>query len=69
MGAKISVNSDWPAIDELDAKVTFSNDYLKIVGNKASIDGIDLSYLSITTRDFNQPNAVIVIKWEIYLTK
>ena len=59
MGAKISVNSDWSDIDELDAKVTFSNDYLKIVGNKASIDGIDLSYLSITTRDFNQPNAVM----------
>ena len=58
-GAKISLNSDWPAINELDAKVTFSNDYLKIVGNKASIDGIDLSYLSITTRDFSQPNAAL----------
>ncbi|MDC1220647.1 DUF3971 domain-containing protein [Candidatus Thioglobus sp.] len=57
--AKISLNSDWPAINELDAKVTFSNDYLKIVGNKASIDGIDLSYLSITTRDFSQPNAAL----------
>ena len=59
LGAKINVSSDWPSIEELDAKVTFSNDYLKIVGNKASIEGIDLSYLSITTRDFNQPNAVL----------
>jgi uncharacterized protein YhdP len=37
--------------------VTFSNDYLKIVGNQARVEGIDLSYLSITTRDFNQPDA------------
>ena len=59
LGAKLNVSSDWPSIEELDAKVTFSNDYLKIVGNKASIEGIDLSYLSITTRDFNQPNAVL----------
>ena len=60
-GAKINISSDWPPIEELDAKVTFSNDYLKLVGNKASIDGIDLSYLSITTRDFNQPNAALSI--------
>jgi len=60
-GAKITVSSDWPSIEDLDAKVTFSNDYLKIVGNKAIIDGVDLSYLSITTRDFNQPNAVLSI--------
>jgi len=60
-GAKIHVSSDWPAIEELDAKVTFSNDYLKIVGNKASIDGVDLSYLSITTRDFNKPDAALSI--------
>ncbi|MDB4037878.1 DUF3971 domain-containing protein [Candidatus Thioglobus sp.] len=59
LGAKLNVSSDWASIEDLDAKVTFSNDYLKIVGNKASIEGIDLSYLSITTRDFNQPNAVL----------
>ena len=58
-GAKINISSDWPPIEELDAKVTFSNDYLKLVGNKASIDGIDLSYLNITTRDFNEPNAAL----------
>jgi uncharacterized protein YhdP len=60
-GAKINVNSDWPSIEDFDAKVTFSNDYLKIVGNKASIEEIDLSYLSITTKDFNQPDAVLSI--------
>ncbi|MDC1536689.1 DUF3971 domain-containing protein [Candidatus Thioglobus sp.] len=61
VGAKLNISSDWPSIEKLDAKVTFSNDYLKIVGNKASIEGIDLSYLSITTRDFNQPDAVLSI--------
>ena len=59
--AKINISPNWPSIDKLDAKVTFSNDYLKIVGNKASIEGIDLSYLSITTRDFNKPDAVLSI--------
>jgi len=60
-GAKINVSSKWPVIEELDAKVTFSNNYLKIVGNKASLEGVDLSYLSITTRDFNQPDAALSI--------
>ena len=60
-GAKINVSSKWPVIEELDAKVTFSNDYLKIVGNKANLEGIDLSYLSITTRDFNKPDSSLSI--------
>jgi uncharacterized protein YhdP len=55
--ATINTTSDWPTIRDINAKVTFSNDYLKIVGNKASVEDIDLNYLSITTRDFNQPDA------------
>ena len=55
--ATINANSNWPSIEDINAKVTFSNDYLKIVGNQARVKGIDLSYLSITTRDFNQPDA------------
>ena len=55
--ATINANPNWPSIEDISAKVTFSNDYLKIVGNQASVEGIDLSYLSITTRDFNQPDA------------
>ncbi|MDC0620745.1 DUF3971 domain-containing protein [Candidatus Pseudothioglobus singularis] len=55
--ATINANSNWPSIEDINAKVTFSNDYLKIVGNQARVEGIDLSYLSITTRDFNQPDA------------
>ena len=38
-------------------KITFSNNYLKIVSNKAKLDDIDLNYLSITTRDFNQADS------------
>ena len=56
-GAAISANQQWPAINDIYAKVNFSNDYLKIVGNQASVDDIDLSYISITSRDFNQPDA------------
>ena len=55
--ATINANPNWPSIADINAKVTFSNDYLKIVGNQARVEGIDLSYLSITTRDFNQPDA------------
>ncbi|MDC0470752.1 DUF3971 domain-containing protein [Candidatus Pseudothioglobus singularis] len=55
--ATISANPNWPSIEDINAKVTFSNDYLKIVGNQARVEGIDLSYLSITTRDFNQPDS------------
>ena len=56
-GAAISASPQWPAINDIYAKVNFSNDYLKIVGNQASVDDIDLSYISITSRDFNQPDA------------
>ena len=56
-GAAISASPQWPAINDIYAKVNFSNDYLKIVGNQASVDAIDLSYISITARDFNQPDA------------
>ncbi len=55
--ATINANPDWPSIRDINAKVTFSNDYLKIVGNQASVEDIDLSYLSITTRDFNKLDA------------
>ena len=55
--ATINANPNWPSIEDINAKVTFSDDYLKIVGNQARVEGIDLSYLSITTRDFNQPDA------------
>ena len=45
--------------------MTFSNDYLKIVGNQASVEDIDLSYLSITTRDFNKPDAKLSLNARI----
>ncbi|MDC0599298.1 DUF3971 domain-containing protein, partial [Candidatus Pseudothioglobus singularis] len=57
LNATMNANPNWPSIKDINAKVTFSNDYLKIVGNQASVEDIDLSYLSITTRDFNQPDA------------
>ena len=55
--ATINASSKWPSINDINAKVNFSNDYLKIVGNQARVEDIELSYLSITTRDFNQPDA------------
>ncbi len=58
-GATITADPKWPSIEKINAKVNFSNDYLKIVGNQASVEDIDLSYLSITTRDFNQPDSTL----------
>jgi uncharacterized protein YhdP len=56
-GATIIASPKWPSINDINAKVNFSNDYLRIVGNQAKVEDIDLSYLSITTKDFNQPDA------------
>jgi len=58
-GATINADPNWPSIENINAKVNFSNDYLKIVGNQASVEDIDLSYLSITSRDFNQPDSTL----------
>ena len=59
--ATISASEKWPSIKNINAKVNFSNDYLNIVGNQASIEDIELSYLSITTRDFNEPDATLSV--------
>ena len=57
--ATINADPKWPSIENINAKVNFSNDYLKIVGNQASVEDIDLSYLSITSRDFNKPDSTL----------
>ena len=54
INANLNINPQWPNLNNLNAKVTFSNDYLKLVSNKAQLEGIDLSYLSITSKDFNK---------------
>ena len=59
--ATISASEKWPSIKNINAKVNFSNDYLNIVGNQASVEDIDLSYLNITTRDFNEPDATLSV--------
>ncbi len=59
--ATISASEKWPSIKNINAKVNFSNDYLNIVGNQANVEDIELSYLSITTRDFNEPEATLSV--------
>ena len=60
-GAKLNVNSGWAPITDLNAKVTFSNDYVNITGKNAKLEVIDLSYLNISTRNFNKPEAKLVL--------
>ena len=59
--ATIRASEKWPSIKNINAKVNFSNDYLNIVGNQASVEDIDLSYLNITTRDFTEPDATLSV--------
>jgi len=59
--AKLNVNSGWTSITDLNAKVTFSNDYVNITGKNAKIDVINLSYFNISTRNFNKPEAKLVL--------
>jgi len=59
--AKLNVNSGWAPITDLNAKVTFSNDYVNITGKNAKLDKINLSYLNISTRNFNKPDAKLVL--------
>ena len=59
--AKLNVKSGWAPITDLNAKVTFSNDYVNITGKNAKLDKINLSYLNISTRNFNKPEAKLVL--------
>ena len=59
--AKLNVNSGWTPITDLNAKVTFSNDYVNITGKNAKLDVINLSYFNISTRNFNKPEAQLVL--------
>ena len=60
-GAKLNVNSGWAPITDLNAKVTFSNDYINLTGKNAKLEAIDLNYLNISTRNFNKPEAKLVL--------
>ena len=59
--AELNLNSGWVPITDLNAKVTFSNDYVNITGKNAKLDVINLSYLNISTRNFNKPEAKLVL--------
>ena len=59
--AKLNVNSGWAPITDLNAKVTFSNDYVNITGKNAKLDKINVSYLNISTHNFNKPEAKLVL--------
>jgi len=59
--AKLNVNPDWIPITGLNAKVAFSNDYVNITGRNAKLGDIDLNYFSISTRNFNKPEAKFLL--------
>ena len=59
--AKLNVDSDWRPITDLNGKVTFSNDSVNITARNAKLETIDLNYLSISIRNFDKPEARLVL--------
>ncbi len=59
--AKLNVDSNWRLITDLNGKVTFSNDSVNITARNAKLETIDLNYLSISIRNFDKPEARLVL--------
>lgn len=57
--AKLSVDSAWESITELNAKITLSNNYVQLVGENAKIDTLNLDYINLSAENFDKPNGKI----------
>ena len=58
---KLTMNSKWAPITGLNARVTFTNDHVKITGKDAKLDTLDLSYINIDASNLGSPDAQLVI--------
>ena len=57
--AQLTMDPKWPPITKLNAKVSFTNNYVQITGKNAKVGDIDVSYLNISARNFDQDDAKI----------
>jgi uncharacterized protein YhdP len=66
--AQLTIDSAWSPITELNVKVSFTNNYVQIIGKDAKIDDIHISYLDILVNNFSQDNAKIIATGHIRST-
>ena len=58
--AQLTMDSKWPPITGLNARVSFTNNYVQITGKDAKVGDIDISYLNISAHNFGQDDAKII---------
>ena len=66
--AQLTMDSKWPPITGLNARVSFTNNYVQITGKDAKVGDIDISYLNISAHNFGQDDAKIIAYGRIYST-
>lgn len=58
--AQLTMDPEWAPIAELNARVSFTNNYVQITGKDAKVGDIDISYLNISAHNFGQDDAKII---------
>ena len=66
--AQLTMDPEWPPITELNARVSFTNNYVQITGKDAKVGGIDISYLNISAHNFGRDDAKIIAHGRINST-
>ena len=58
--AQLTMDAKWAPITDLNARVSFTNNYVQITGRNAKVGDIDISYLNISAHNFGKENAKII---------
>jgi len=67
-GAQLTMDPKWPPITKLNARVSFTNNYVQITGKDAKVGDIDIGYLNISAHNFGQDDAKIIAHGRINST-
>jgi len=66
--AQLTMDPEWAPITKLNARVSFTNNYVQITGKGAKVGDIDISYLNISAHNFGQDDAKIIAHGRINST-
>ena len=66
--AQLTMDPKWAPITKLNAKVSFTNNYVQITGKDAKVGDIDIGYLNISAHDFGKKNAKVIVHGRINST-
>lgn len=58
---ELTIDSKWAPITGLNARVTFTNDHVKITGKDAKLDTLGLSYINIDANNLGGADAQLII--------